>query len=394
MLSNWWDERMDRFCRCLLRSGLRILILVLLLENPIGVFAQAPPAPVCQASNLSLVGQGENGKDFLFHLEESLQIKASGGCVEAVSAQLKAAGGASKFTLVLDQVSMANLPVTVSELPGQQEIILAFQLIRRSEDSTNRKAWDAVLGKQHGTYEFTIPVALAVGDQPAWGVRSASPVTLHLAKNTSVWMTFAVGVTIFLVAYYRLVKHQSILRDRPNGFYSLGKSQMAFWGLLVVLTFAGIWLLSGRMEELPAGVLILIGISAATSLGSKVIGDSQKVLAASQSQNGSVGSLEAAEKKTPTVAVPVPAESEAGTSRMNESQSVHESAGFWHDICDDGNGMSFHRLQVVMWTVVLGVIFLDAVADTISMPEFSEKLLALQGVSNGTYLGFKIPEKT
>lgn len=47
-----------------------------------------------------------------------------------------------------------------------------------------------------------------------------------------------------------------------------------------------------------------------------------------------------------------------------------------------------------MWTVVLGVIFLDAVADTISMPEFSEKLLALQGASNGTYLGFRIPEKT
>jgi hypothetical protein len=104
--------------------------------------------------------------------------------------------------------------------------------------------------------------------------------------------------------------------------------------------------------------------------------------------------VEAAEKKIFAVAVPDQAASEAGKSRMNESQPVHESAGFWHDICDDGNGMSFHRLQVVMWTVVLGIIFLDAVADTISMPEFSEKLLALQSVSNGTYLGFKIPVKT
>ena len=69
------------------------------------------------------------------------------------------------------------------------------------------------------------------------------------------------------------------------------------------------------------------------------------------------------------------------------------SAGFWQDICDDGNGLSFHRLQVVIWTAVLGVVFVGSVSRTMSMPEFSDTLLTLLGISNGTYLGFKIPEK-
>ena len=54
---------------------------------------------------------------------------------------------------------------------------------------------------------------------------------------------------------------------------------------------------------------------------------------------------------------------------------------------------SFHRLQVVIWTMVLGVVFVQTVAQVMSMPEFPETLLTLLGISNATYLGFKIPEK-
>jgi hypothetical protein len=71
-----------------------------------------------------------------------------------------------------------------------------------------------------------------------------------------------------------------------------------------------------------------------------------------------------------------------------------ESRGFWRDICNDGNGASFHRLQVVIWTLVLGATFIQTVAKMMSMPEFSDTLLTLLGISNATYLGFKIPEKS
>ena len=55
--------------------------------------------------------------------------------------------------------------------------------------------------------------------------------------------------------------------------------------------------------------------------------------------------------------------------------------------------MSFHRFQVVAWTIALGLIFLVQVFNSLLMPEFDTTLLALMGVSSGTYLGFKYPEK-
>ena len=67
--------------------------------------------------------------------------------------------------------------------------------------------------------------------------------------------------------------------------------------------------------------------------------------------------------------------------------------GFLSDILSDANGISFHRLQMFVWTLILGLLFIYSVWMRLSMPEFSATLLALQGITAGTYLGFKIPEK-
>jgi hypothetical protein len=63
------------------------------------------------------------------------------------------------------------------------------------------------------------------------------------------------------------------------------------------------------------------------------------------------------------------------------------------DLLRDGDGISFHRFQIVVWTIVLGIIFVRAVAIDLTMPEFDTTLLGLMGLSSGTYIGFKFPEK-
>jgi ABC-type Mn2+/Zn2+ transport system permease subunit len=68
------------------------------------------------------------------------------------------------------------------------------------------------------------------------------------------------------------------------------------------------------------------------------------------------------------------------------------SRRFLDDILSDENGISFHRFQITVWTLVLVVIFGFVVYETLGMPTFDEKLLALMGISSGTYLGFKFPE--
>ena len=70
-----------------------------------------------------------------------------------------------------------------------------------------------------------------------------------------------------------------------------------------------------------------------------------------------------------------------------------KSEGFLRDILTDASGVSLHRFQIVVWTIVLGFIFAISVYNTLGMPEFSGTLLALMGISNGTYIGFKFPER-
>src|SRR5262249_10534040 len=69
-----------------------------------------------------------------------------------------------------------------------------------------------------------------------------------------------------------------------------------------------------------------------------------------------------------------------------------KSQGLIDILCDE-TGVSFHRLQVVIWTLVLTLIFVFSVYRRLDMPDFDNQLLALMGISNGTYLGFKLPEK-
>jgi hypothetical protein len=62
------------------------------------------------------------------------------------------------------------------------------------------------------------------------------------------------------------------------------------------------------------------------------------------------------------------------------------------DLLTDGNGWSFHRFQIVIWTIILGVIFGISTYNDLLMPDFSATLLGLMGISSGTYIGFKFPE--
>ena len=356
----------------------------------------------CQPADLAIVGK-KQGDDFCFKMGESMRIKATGGCFDKIKTALARADAVKTFRLYLDDIPMAGLNMSVSQVTGERELILSFLLTRRPYEEDNRKAWDMLFKKETGGYVMTLPVALGVFSEPAWTVQSASPFQLYIAKDASVWGTLAIGVLIFGVSYYLLMKSPSALRDMKGGCYSLGKSQMAFWGLVVVLTFAGIWVLSGTMERIPAQVLSLLGISGATGLSAIVIRENKKSGADAERETKLTAlrdELQKLQKEKLTAAAAFPSASDDRLVRiksdiddLSKPPPPPTSNGFWRDICDDGNGLSFHRLQVVIWTGVLGVVFVVSVLDAMSMPEFSESLLVLLGISNGIYLGFKFPEK-
>jgi hypothetical protein len=399
-----------------------------LLANPVWVSAQntssetsSPPPPLAapkaetipkgeasqgtQNAELVIVGkkEGKEPTDFRFKMGEDLQIKATGEYASKVRTELAKATRAKALALYLDDVRMANLTVSALQVEPGKELRLYFHLARNSQDDDNRKAWDMLLKKQD-SYIMTLPVALAVGSELPMAVQSPRTFEFYITTGDFLALISAIGLVIFLGAYWGLIKNPTALRDMKGGFYSLGKSQMAFWGLLVVLTFVGVWVVTGTMERIPSQVLILLGISGATGLSAVVIGENKKASKDSEIQNSLTKLREEQQTLQKEQLLNSTTFPQASKDRLvsikseievlSQQPASHQSPKFWQDICNDGDGMSFHRLQVVIWTMVLGMIFVWSVAQVISMPEFSETLLILLGISNGTYLGFKIPEKS
>lgn len=145
-------------------------------------------------------------------------------------------------------------------------------------------------------------------------------------------------------------------RKQAKKPFSLARCQMAFWFFLVIISFLFIWLITGAFDIITGSVLALIGISAGTALGGAAI--------------------------------------DAGKNPVNQELQPQVSTGFFNDLLTDENGsFSFHRFQMFIWTIVLAFLFVSSVHSRLSMPEFSATLLALLGISAGTYLGFKLPEK-
>src|SRR5438270_496412 len=66
--------------------------------------------------------------------------------------------------------------------------------------------------------------------------------------------------------------------------------------------------------------------------------------------------------------------------------------GVMYDLLAENNLISFHRFQIFVWTLILGIMFVANVYNQLAMPEFSATLLGLLGISAGTYVGFKLPE--
>jgi ABC-type Mn2+/Zn2+ transport system permease subunit len=67
------------------------------------------------------------------------------------------------------------------------------------------------------------------------------------------------------------------------------------------------------------------------------------------------------------------------------------SANLLHDLISDQNGIQLDRFQMVVWTLVMGCVFLYYVFHELTMPLFDSTLLTLMGISAGTYVTLKVP---
>lgn len=229
---------------------------------------------------------------------------------------------------------------------------LRFSLKRNNSDSTSKDAWNHVLGGLGGTIRHC---DLSVGPENGAPIKAKDdkPIKFDLVVFREPWSAIAFFALLALfVVFTVLIVKTDILKDLPNSSgkrtYSLGRCQMAWWFFIILSSFVCIWLVAGDLT-FPSSSLILLGISSATALSAVIIDPKPK---------------------------------------------KPERVNFLENILDDGGGVAFHRFQIFAWTIILGIIFVSKVVGELAQPTLDSTLLTLMGISSGTYLGFKFPEKT
>ncbi|HKS24688.1 MAG TPA: hypothetical protein VJZ76_17965 [Thermoanaerobaculia bacterium] len=260
----------------------------------------------------------------------------------------KANNDCAQIVLFLDGMPIKGLkPESCDRIAGH----IRYRLLR-TNDADN--AWHSLLGSPQG---FTRIVNVTVGPDTQNTIANQMEFKLQVLPRKQFWM-FVLLLAVMLAIFVMLCRRTALIRggspevppaQRP---YSLSLFQMSFWFFLVIAAYVFLWLINDELDTITESVLALIGIGAATALSATLI-----------DQN----------KPTPV--------------------STDKSAGFLRDVMSDPAGISLHRFQMFAWTLILGVIFVGSVYHNLEMPQFSATLLGLMGISSGTYLGFKVPEK-
>lgn len=312
------------------------------------------------------------------------------------------------LVLVLDDRVMKGLtargPDTqFKELEFDAKILDAGQ----TDSKENRDAWSALLSRSKGNRSISVGVALG-GNPPYFG-----PATLTVQVFPSYSWLVVVFLLALLVVFLLMARKSDIVRDAPSPpggpkmSFSLARCQMAFWFFVIVASYNYIWMVTGNSDSITQGALILMGISAATGLGSVVVDSSKRDQRQSLQNERAELTPRLAALAPAIAAVPAPpnladlqTEQQQKQARLVQVDTALNSLpsppgptdGFLLDILRDETGVSFHRFQMAAWTIVLGFVFVIAVYQHLAMPDFSATLLGLMGISSGTYIGFKIPD--
>lgn len=260
------------------------------------------------------------------------------------------------------------------------------------EAAQRRAAWQAAF---NGFFSLAGAKTLPVAFGPATGgiatmprmvsIQGASERDLGLA---AIW--FALVASLFLFAFFRHFGRTDAITPiagvpMPAGYrapYSLARFQLLWWSGIVTSSYVGILTITGSMDTVTTGTMALMGIVGGTS-----------VLATFQDRRPGDDDDRRRQHAAAyqAAAAATPPDRAAMAASLDEIYSP--SQGLLPDLLSDAAGYNIHRLQLLAWTMVLGIAFLYEGTRTLGMPELSANLLALTGISNGTYFGFKMQEQ-
>ncbi len=181
-----------------------------------------------------------------------------------------------------------------------------------------------------------------------------------LRRRLSIGMALFLALLLAFIIYrgdLMFIRDSTVEGIEAKPPFSLSKTQFAWWTLMILFSLFYVWIYTEELVEINGRILTLLGISAGTTLGSKYI-------------------------------------SEGNRSRRNvtEAELKKGSTSFLSDLIWSGKGPSIHRMQNLIFTIVISLYFIYEVVQNIEFPVLDEGLLILMGISSGTYLALKSEE--
>ncbi len=141
------------------------------------------------------------------------------------------------------------------------------------------------------------------------------------------------------------------------GKASLSLFQIWLWTLVVFASTVYVLFVAGKLIDITEGVLVLLGISGASSLAAKFT-------AVAREERGRA----VAEKE--------------GVKEEREPQ--------WFDLVSTTGRFDLFKFQMLIFTLVTAIFVIRSILHDYSFPEVPGGLLILMGISNGVYLGGKV----
>ena len=244
----------------------------------------------------------------------------------------------------------STLTAHVEGTPAAQPLPFTVQP-EEDASSANASYWRNILSgpARRGKVPIEIGLAPESALAPTTTTATMKDIVFLLYSPIVMWTALA-GMACVMIGLAGLAHRTPLLREGRTSLtaYSLSRVQMAFWLVLTTTGFLYVWLVTGEyMNVFPAALFVLIGISGATA-------------GAAQLMEGS-------------------------------SDTAPPSRGFLHDIAGDwiGGQPQLHRIQIIAWTVILGLIFCWNIVAKLQLTSFDTNLLILAGVANGVYITMK-----
>jgi hypothetical protein len=190
-----------------------------------------------------------------------------------------------------------------------------------------------------------------------YSCETTNKLTIKMYSKTGLTLAWIFVITLAVVCILMaFVFKTSLIKDISNSNhkpYSLSRFQLLWWSVIIIGSYVLLYAIRDSFTLLSQSTLILLGISAAGTGFASLIDYNESDKDRHQNEKGE---------------------------------------SFFLDILSDDNGISIHRFQNFIFTIVFGVIFFSKVLTTGNMPDFGVLELSLMGISTATYVGLKTSE--